>query len=188
MSTELIATYRNLLTLKDGARVLLRLLTIEDRDRLIDMFAPVSPEDLKYIRDPVIDAETVGRWVDQLDYTHVIPLVAVFQDRLVGDATLHIRKGSARHMGDVRIFLVKEFRRRGLGTHMLRTVVELARKIGLHLLVAEVVADQTKVIQAFQYVGFQIQSTFEDSFIFPDGEITNTVIMTMHLIPREEEF
>jgi RimJ/RimL family protein N-acetyltransferase len=71
---------------------------------------------------------------------------------------------------------------------MLRTVVELARKIGLHLLVAEVVADQTKVIQAFQYVGFQIQSTFEDSFIFPDGEITNTVIMTMHLIPREEEF
>jgi len=188
MSTDQIATYRHLLTLKDGARVLLRLLTTEDRNGLIEMFAPVSPEDAKYVRDPVTDDETVGQWVDQLDYTRIIPLVAVFQDRLVGDATLHLRTGSARHMGDVRIFLVKEFRRRGLGTHMLRSLIELARKIGLHLLVAEVVADQTKVIQAFQNVGFQVQSTFEDSFIFPDGEITNTVIMTMHLMPREEEF
>jgi L-amino acid N-acyltransferase YncA len=188
MLAEQVATYRNLITLKDGARVLLRLLTPDDRNRLVAMFAPISPDDARYLRDPVTDAETVGRWVDALDYARVLPLVAVAQDRLVGDATLHFRSGPARHVGEVRIFLAKDFRRRGLGTHMLRALIDLARKAGLHALVAEIVADQTKVIKAFQGVGFHSQCTFEDAFMFPDGETTDTVMLTMKLIPREEEF
>ena len=182
------ATYRNLITLKDGARVLLRPLTPDDRSRLVEMFAPVSPDDAKYLRDPVTDAETVGRWVDELDYARILPLVAAVQDRIVGDATLHFRKGPARHTGEVRIFLAKDFRRRGLGAHMLRSLVELARKAGLHRLAAEVVADQVKVIKAFQSVGFQIQCSLEDAFMLPDGETMDTVILAMRLIPREEEF
>ncbi len=181
-------TYRNLITLEDGARVLLRLLTSEDRQRLIDMFAPVSADDAKYLRDPVTDGKTVGQWVDQLDYTRVVPLVAVVQDRLVGDATLHFRGGPRRHAGEVRIFLAKDFRRRGLGAHMLRAIVDLARKSGLQLLTAEVVADQTKVIKAFQSVGFQTQCTYEDAFMFPDGETMDVTQLTMRLLPKKEEF
>ena len=188
MPAEYITTYRNLITLKDGARVLLRPLTADDRQRIVEMFAPVSPEDAKYLRDPVTNAETVGRWVDELDYSRVLPLVGVAQDRLVGDATLHFRAGPQRHIGEVRIFLAKDFRRRGLGALMLRALIDLARKAGLHLLVAEIVADQTKVIKAFQSVGFQVQCKFDDAFMFPDGETTNTVLVTLRLIPREEEF
>ncbi len=188
MLADYLTTYRNLITLKDGARVLLRPLVAEDRKRLIDMFAAASPEDTKYLRDPITDAETVGRWVDQLDYARVVPLVAVVQDRLVGDATLHFRKGPARHMGELRIFLAKDFRRRGLGTHMLRALVDLGRKASLHLLAAEVAADQVKVIQAFQHVGFQPQCTFEDAFMLPDGSTTNKVVLLMRLMAREEEF
>jgi RimJ/RimL family protein N-acetyltransferase len=188
MLVEQATTYRNLITLKDGTRVLLRLLTPDDRNRLIEMFAPVSPDDAKYLRDPVSSAEIVGRWVDELDYHRVLPLVAIVQDRMVGDATLHFRKGPARHIGEVRIFLTKDFRRRGLGTHMLKTVVDLARKAGLHLLVAEVVADQTKVIRAFRNSGFELKCSFDDYFMFPDGETTDAAILTMRLAPREEEF
>ncbi len=188
MLAEQVSTYRNLLTLKDGARVLLRLLTPDDRSRLVELFAAVSPEDAKYLRDPVSNPETVGQWVDQLDYARVVPLVAVVQDRIVGDATLHFHQGPGRHVGEVRIFLAKDFRRRGLGAHMLRAIVELARRAGLHLLVAEIVADQVKVIKAFQSAGFKFQCAFEDAFMFPDGETTDTTTLTMRLLPREEEF
>lgn len=188
MMIEQATTYRNLITLKDGARVLLRPLTRDDRKQLIEMFAPVSPDDSKYLRDPITDPETVGRWVDELDYRRVIPLVAIVQDRIVGDATLHLRKGPARHMGEVRIFLTKDFRRRGLGAQMLRALIDLARKAGLHMLVAEIVADQTKVIKAFRNVGFELQCSFEDYFMFPDGETADVAILAMRLTPREEEF
>ena len=188
MLVEQATTYRNLITLKDGARVLLRLLTPDDRSRFIEMFAPVSADDAKYLRDPITHPETTGRWVDELDYRKVLPLIALAQDRIVGDATLHFRKGPARHIGEVRIFLAKDFRRRGLGTHVLKTLVDLARKAGLHLLVAEVVADQTKVIKAFRNAGFELKCSFEDYFMFPDGETADVAILTMRLMPREEEF
>jgi L-amino acid N-acyltransferase YncA len=91
-------------------------------------------------------------------------------------------------MGEVRIFLAKDFRRRGLGTQMLRTLIDLARKASLHLLTAEIAADQVKVIQAFQHVGFQPQCAYEDAFMFPDGSTTNKVVLLMRLLAQEEEF
>ena len=188
MLADSLKTYRNLITLKDGARVLLRPLVAEDRQRLIDLFAAASPDDTKYLRDPITNAEHVGGWVDHLDYGHVVPLVAVTQDRVVGDATLHFRKGPERHIGELRIFLARDFRRRGLGTHMLRALVDLARKAGLHMLRADVVADQIKVIKAFESLGFKPQCTFEDIFMFPDGGTSDVVILFMRLLQHEEEF
>ena len=43
MVTQQELTYRQLITLRDGARVLLRPLTTDDRQALIDLFTPVSP-------------------------------------------------------------------------------------------------------------------------------------------------
>jgi acetyltransferase len=188
MLADYLKTYRNLITLKDGARVLLRPLVAEDRKLLIDLFAAAASDDTKYLRDPITDAEHVGRWVDQLDYGHVVPLVAIAHDQIVGDATLHFRRGPSRHIGELRIFLSKDFRRRGLGTHMLRTLIDLARKAGLYMLRAEVVVDQVKVIKAFQSLGFQPNCTFEDTFMFPDGSTTDTMVMYLRLLQREEEF
>lgn len=188
MIAEHISTHRHLITLKDGVRVLLRPLTKEDRDRLVAFFAPVTPEDAKYVRDPVTDPAVVRRWVDELDYTRVLPLVAVVQDRIVGDLTLHFGEGPGRHMGELRIFLAKDYRRRGLGTAMLRSAVDLARKSGMQQLVAYVVADQTRVLKAFESIGFGAQCRYDDFFMFPDGETTDVVILTMRLVPREEEF
>jgi RimJ/RimL family protein N-acetyltransferase len=187
MFADQLNTYRNLITLKDGARVLLRPLIRDDRQRFLDMFAPVSAEDLKHMRTPVTP-QLANRWIDELDYQHILPIVAVFQDRLVGDATLHFHPGPSRHIGDVRLFIVAEFRQRKLGTHMLRALIDLGHKAGLHWLTAEVVADQTKVIKAFQNVGFQPKCTFEDAYMFPDGTTTDKVVLLMRLIPREEEF
>lgn len=185
---EQIIKYRHLGTLTDGTRALLRPLVKEDREKLVEFFAPISPEDLKYIRDDVTNRELVASWAENLDYRRVFPLVAVVNDRIVGEATLHFRKGPARHIAEVRIFLSREFRRRGLGTSMLKTLIEIARRFGLQQLVAEVVASQVKVIKAFQGLGFQARGTFEDYFMLPDGETEDLVILTLRLVPRREEF
>ncbi len=187
MFADYVNTYRSLITLKDGARVLLRPLARNDRQRLVDMFATTSADDIKYMRAPVTP-ELVGHWVDELDYLRVIPIVAVFQDHIVGDATLHFNDGASRHVGEVRLFITTEFRRRGLGTQMLRSLIDLGHKAGLHWLLAEVVADKAKVIQAFEHVGFQSQCTFEDAFMFPDGSTTNKVVLVLRLLTHEEEF
>jgi len=183
-----IVKYRQIVTLADGTRVLLRPLLPEDREALIALFEPVGPDDYKLMRNDVRDRALVGSWVDNLDYKKVLPLVAIVSDRIVGDATLHFRRGPGRHLADVRIFLSKEFRRRGLGSAMLRALIDIARKCGLQQLVAEIVADQTKVINAFKNLGFEQRAVYPDYFMMPDGETHDVVVLMLPLTRKHEEF
>jgi RimJ/RimL family protein N-acetyltransferase len=183
-----IAIYRNLITLRDGTRVLLRALDANDGDRLQAMFATVSDDDAGTMRDNVKDPAAIQRWVDEMDYNRVIPLVAVVNDEIVGDATLHLGRGPYRHKAEVRIFLSKRYRGRGLGTAMLKAVIDIAKRLELHLLTVEVIANRTAVIRAFRGLGFQMQTTLPDYFMMPDGESLDVSLMILPLIRTVTEF
>jgi L-amino acid N-acyltransferase YncA len=183
-----IAKYRQVVTLADGTRALMRPLTPDDKNALVAMFEPIGPDDFKLMRNDVRDRELVTSWAENVDYKKVLPLVAVVNDRIVGDATLHFRSGPGRHIADVRIFLSKEFRRRGLGNAMLRAIIDVARKCGLQQLVAEIVADQVKVINAFKQLGFEMRATYPDYFMMPDGETHDVAVLILRLASKRDEF
>jgi L-amino acid N-acyltransferase YncA len=180
--------YRQIVTLANGARVLLRPLGPGDKNALVAMFEPIGPDDLKIMRNDVRNRDLVGSWADHIDYQRVFPLIAIANERMIGDATLHFRTGPGRHIADVRIFLAKEFRRCGLGSAMLRVLIDIARKSGLQQLVAEVVADQVKVINAFKQLGFELRATYPDYFMMPDGETHDVAVLILALTSKRDEF
>ncbi len=188
MLTKQDLIYRQLVTLKDGVRVLLRPLMAEDRQRLIDLFTPISPDELRFFRTKVNDPEVVGRWVDELDYNRILPIVAIIGNRIVGDATLHIGQGPHRHIAETRIFLAKDFRHRGLGGRMLHALIDLAKRRDLMILECEVVADQAHIVRAFQNAGFMMKCTFEDYFMLPDGRLCDLAYLMMRLHGGEDQF
>ena len=188
MLPEQIKSYRNVVTLRDGAHVLLRVMMPEDKQGLEALFAPLSDDDLLYFRDDVRDPEVIQRWGEDLDYERVLPLLALVREQIVGQATLHFGRGPKRHLGEVRIFLSKDFRQRGLGSRMLATLIDLAKKEGLNTLIAEIVIDQTRVIKAFQRLGFTLRATYEDYFMLPDGDMRDVVVLMLYLKPRADDF
>jgi L-amino acid N-acyltransferase YncA len=189
MFPEQIKNFREMVTLKDGAYILLRPMAPEDKQRLVEYYAAVSTEDLRYFRDyKVKDPAFIQEWCDGLNYAKVLPLLALAKDRVIGSASLHFFEGPKRHIGEVRLFLPKESRKRGLGMKMIRALIDLARKNNLSLLYGEVVADMSKVVRAFEQLGFTPQATLEDFFMFPDGDLCDIVLMTMSLRPKTDEF
>lgn len=188
MLPEQIKNFREMATLKDGAYVLLRPLVADDEPRLMEFYSAVSEDDLRYFRHAVKDPAIVHEWCEHLDYTKVLPVVAFAKDRVVGSASLHFCEGPKRHVGEVRLFLAKDYRKRGLGTKMLRTLIDLARKQGLGILTVEIVADETKAVKAFEALGFKTQATLDDYFMFPDGDSRDIVLMTMTLRLKSDEF
>ncbi len=181
MLTKPDLIYRQLVTLRDGARVLLRPLTPGDRQSLIDLFAVISEDERRYFRTNVKNPEVVGSWVDNLDYDRVLPIIAVIGDRIVGDATLHFHDGPYRHIGEIRIFLAKDFRHRGLGVRMLNALIELAKRRNLYIIEVEVVNDQPQIIRAFQNVGFVLKSVSQEYFMLPDGELRDLTHLVLRL-------
>jgi L-amino acid N-acyltransferase YncA len=188
MTSQFDVNYRRLVTLGDGARVLLRLLTPADRKALLEMYAPTTPDDARYMRLDVRNPKLVESFVDDLDYDVVLPLVAVVGERIVGNSTLHFGTGPTRHTAEAHIFLSKDFRRRGLGVQMIQTLIELARRRGLHFLHGQIVTDQASVIKAFQQMGFQIKCTLDNFFMMPDGDVRDTVLVVFKLMPERNEF
>ena len=180
--------YRQIFTLKDGARVLLRPLIEEDRQALLDFFQPVAFDERKYFRHDVSDPNVVESWITNLNYDSVFPLVAVVGDRIVGNATLHFNEGTARHRAEVRIFLAKDFRQRGLGGRMLHGLIELARRRSLYLLEVYIVNDSTPIIRAFHNAGFETKCLIEDYFMLPDGGLKDINHMILRLRTTEDAF
>jgi acetyltransferase len=194
MNTKETLIYRQVFTLRDGTRVLLRPLTVDDRQVLLDLFNSVSPEDLRTMRHNVSDSNVVESWIDELDYDKVFPLVAVVNDlvgkqhRIVGIATLHFKQGPYRHRAELRIFLSKDYRRRGVGSHLIEGLIDLAKRRGIFSIEVEIVSDQTPIIRAFHSVGFETKSIFEDYFMLPDGELRDVAHLVLRLRTSEDKF
>jgi RimJ/RimL family protein N-acetyltransferase len=180
--------YRKVKTLPDRSRLLLRPLAKEDKQALVDLFARASKEDLEFFRDDAGDASVVESWVDNLNLKRVYPLVAIVDDKIVGDATLHFRERYHRHLAWVRIFLDRAYRRRGIGTLMLRSLIEVARTLGLQQLYIEIVTTQHQAIKALQDLGFRHEVTLRDYFITGNGELLDMAVLVLPLVDRSGEF
>lgn len=188
MLVKEIETHRDVITLKDGVRVLLRPMVREDRQHLIDFFSAVGDDDLRYMRHNVKDQVLINAWCDELDYNKVLPLLALVKDRIVGCASLNFFEGPKRHVAEYRMFLAKDFRKRGLGMKMTRALIDMARKQDIRIVIGEVIAEQTKVVRAFEQLGFEAKALLEDFFMFPDGDTCDVAYLVLNLQSKGEEF
>jgi RimJ/RimL family protein N-acetyltransferase len=188
MVTKEDLIFRQIVTLRDGARVLLRPLVSTDRQALLDFFLPVSVEERRYMRHNVNDPALIASWTENIDYDRIFPLLAVVGERVVGEATLHFRDGPARHRAEIRIFLAKDFKRRGLGSKLIQALIDIARKRSIHMIEVQVVTDHVGVIKAFHKAGFDTAATFDEYFMLPDGEMRDVAHLILRLRKVEDDF
>jgi RimJ/RimL family protein N-acetyltransferase len=173
--------------LKDGTKVVLRPMVKEDKDNLIDFFSRVSEQDRQFLRSNVRDPKVIDHWVNQIDYHKVFPLVAEVDGRIVGDATLHMRRtGWKRHLGNVRVVVANEFQGRGLGTFLINEIAELAVEFGLEKLVSEIYFNSPGAINAFKHAGFGVKAVFEDLVKDLYGNNADMIVMVCDVEARRD--
>lgn len=187
----MIMEYPREVELKDGLKVTLRPMVKEDGEKLFQFFTELPKEDRLYLREDVAKKEVIEGWIRDLDYHRVFPLLAEFQGRIVGDATLHRRKyGWARHLARVRVTIAKEFQHRGLGTKMVQELIGIAANEGLEKILAEVMGNQTAALRAFEKMGFQKTATIPGLVKDMAGQYRDLVILVYDIaagIAPEEE-
>jgi len=180
--------YRKFVTLKNGKRMMFRILNEQDREGLFQMFQEAPEEDIRFLKQNVKDPKMVNYWIDHIDYHRVLPLLAMDleSNRIVADATLHRGKHAAKHIGEIRIFVSRSHRGLGVGSLMLAELLNLAVKENLQWLKAEIIADHKKVVKAFRAHGFEHKALLDDYFIRKDG-VTHDVVLMMRPTVKKEE-
>lgn len=175
--------YPKEIALDDGTVVVVRPLGSEDGDALVRFFQGIPEDDRYYLKEDVGDPEVVRRWVRELDYGRVFPLVAWRDGEIVADATLHRRGwGARRHLGELRIVVAPRARRKGLGIALLAELVDVASGLGLERLETEVISGvEMPAFEVVQQVGFERVALIPDHLKGRDGQPHDLIILIMPL-------
>jgi L-amino acid N-acyltransferase YncA len=179
--------YRKFVSFKNGKQLLLRFLNTQDREGLLRLFQEASEEDIRFLRHDVKDMRIINYWIDYIDYTQVLPLLAIDFEKhcFVASATLHRGQPSAGHIGEIRLFVSEPFRGIELAGMMLAELIQLAAVKNLQWLKAEVVAERLEVIDTFCAQGFEVKAVLEDCFMHKDGRTHDVMLLMLPLANKK---
>jgi L-amino acid N-acyltransferase YncA len=154
-----------------------------DKDALIAFFKTIPAEDRFYLKEDVTSARVVTAWAENVDYSRVLPLVAVMDGKIVADGTLHHRRaGARRHVGEVRIVVDPAYRNRGIGRGLLHKLIDIADTKKLTTLMFEVVADTEDAARATaQILGFVPVAVLKNHVMDIAGNPHDLIIMELNV-------
>lgn len=183
-----INTYQKETKLKDGTKVLLRPMVPEDQDALYEFFKAVPREDARYLRDDVSSRLLVEKWAKNLNYEKTLPILALKDDVVIGDATINRRRfGWKWHLGTVRVFVHKEYRDIGLGHLMVDELVDIAYKLGIEKLIVEIPDLVTAAINAFTRAGFYRVAVIPNMVKDRENMPVDVVVMMKDVRPAHDD-
>jgi GNAT superfamily N-acetyltransferase len=181
--TSLLTEYPKSLTLGDGSTLLVRPLRPTDQAGLLTFFRSIPEKDRWWLREDVADPAVIRRWVTDLDYDRVLPLIALSDGQIVADVTLHRRGFGARGgVGEVRMVVAPPYRGRGLAYALLDDLAEIAKAAGLLRLEAEIVARaQSAALEAVEQFGFARVAVVPEHLAGPDGTAHDVILLVLPL-------
>lgn len=165
--------------LKDNREVTIKFLTVEDKERLFQLFSSMSDAALKWSMAPY-SMEVIQRWISNLQ--NLISLTAEYKDRFVGYASIYMFQRSRRRgVGDLLVYLHQDFHNVGLGTAMTEKLLQLAKKERMHKIELQVVADNRAAIHLYEKFSFKIEGVSRESFLGSDGKYHDMLHMGLIL-------
>ncbi len=173
-------------TLDDGTAVEVRPLAQQDHEPLHGFFSRIPEEDLYYLKDNVTDLEVIREWTHNINHERVIALEAIVDGEIVCDATIHrTRAFSRRHIGELRVVVDPAYRQRGLGSIVIRELLDIAKEINLYKVYIDLVPRREEAAIRFaERMGFERVATLPARIMDYYGGYLDVVVMEVSLSDR----
>ncbi len=169
-------------TLKDGTKILIRKLHINDLDRLMKFYSSLPPEDRKYLRIDVTNKEVVKQRIKLTKTGNVFRLIALFEDEIIADGALELSGEEWRkHQGELRVIVARPFQHKGMGMILVREMYFLAIEKNVEQVVVKMMKPQIAAQQIFRKLGFREELYIADYVRDQAGEKQNLIIMTCNI-------
>ncbi|MEM3577416.1 MAG: GNAT family N-acetyltransferase [Candidatus Bathyarchaeia archaeon] len=169
---------------KDGRSVVLRTPNWEDLDDLLELINSLVEEGADILRTERVSRDEEIDWLSKtlasVEKGEAFYLVAEVDGKIVASSDIHPRSGFARHVGVLGIIVKDGFRDVGIGTEIMKTLIEKAREMGLKVLTLSVFASNKRAIHVYEKVGFAVTGRVPKKF-FKNGEYIDELIMAKML-------
>jgi acetyltransferase len=148
----------NHVTLRDGEKVFIRPLKVEDAGLYPDFLAEVTPDDLR-LRFFAPMREVNPELIDKLiryDPEHAMAFIAIAEasGRMLGVVRLHDDPNGEG--GEFAILVRSQLKGHGLGWMMMKHMIAYAQEKGLETVHGQVLADNVTMLQMCAELGFHV--------------------------------
>ena len=129
-----------------------------------------------------ISEERERRFIEGFERSKTdVMFVAVLGDDVVGNAIVQ-RNRTKRysHRAEISITVVKKYWGQGIGSQLMRMMIDFAKETGIEILYLEVRSDNTRAISLYEKFGFSRIGVYE-SFFKIGGKYHNADLMTLNL-------
>jgi L-amino acid N-acyltransferase YncA len=189
-------SYPKDLPLRDSLTVVVRPIAAGDEDALLAFFRDIPEHERFFLKDDVTSADLIRGWVRDSDRLDTDPpsgggrtagrafcLIALKDERIVGEAVLVRRRGQARsHLADLRVVVAMDTRQHGLGTALISELCDVARDAGLSGVLFEAIEEaQAEALHAAEALGFTRLGRVYGGAIDPEGRLHDVVLLAMPL-------
>jgi L-amino acid N-acyltransferase YncA len=157
-----------------GTEVEVRAITTGDVDAVRRFFARVPEGDRTFFREDVLEPGVVERWVADPGQHR---LIAIVDGEVAGHAAIIPGVAWSGHVGELRLVIDPEYRRRGLGRLLAQRAVVESIELGMTKLIVEVVAEQQATVAMFSALGFEAEGLLKDHVRSRDGEVHDLLVL-----------
>jgi acyl-CoA synthetase (NDP forming)/GNAT superfamily N-acetyltransferase len=171
--------------LRDGQAAHLRPITPDDKTLLVEFYEQVSAES-KYLRFfapmPHLSQRDVERFTN-VDHHKRVAFVLTVANKIIAVGRFDTLEDPASSSVEAEVaFLVQDAHQgRGIAQLLLEHLAQAGRERGVHRFVAEVLPENSRMIQIFREAGYHVARGFEDGIIrleFPiDATDTSVTVM-----------
>jgi len=169
------------LSVKDGRKVVLRTPRWEDLGDLLELINSVVDEGAEISRDEKVSKEEEIDWLSRLlallERGKTFFLVAEVDGGVIASSDINRQTGYQKHVGVVGIVIKRGFRELGIGTAMMRVLIEQAEKMGMKVLTLTAFASNKRAIHVYEKVWF-VQTGLIPKKHLKEGKYIDEVIMT----------
>ncbi len=168
--------------LEDGRTVVLEELKEQDLPEMMKVFNSVIEEDAYFPRNEgVPDLETARQWHQDHVKAGLFYLATKVNSEFVGGATIEPLGGKVSHVAWLGIYLKRQFRNIGIGTRLIKKLIQIAREKGFEKIRLMVFASNLQALRLYEKLGFQEVGRIKHGIKFKDGNYTDEVIMLLDL-------
>jgi acetate---CoA ligase (ADP-forming) len=155
MSPEDLSHYTHDAVLKDGRTIRIRPIRSDDLDRMLGMWSRLSPESIRmrFFAPRSMDA-TQMRYFTEVDYRQRFALVAESAGRILGVSRFD-RLDEDPSTAEFAVLVEDAEQGRGIGTALLRALLEPAQELGVNGFVGEVLRENDRMLRVMKDAGFE---------------------------------
>jgi ribosomal protein S18 acetylase RimI-like enzyme len=151
--------YTQTFSTKDGRTVLLRKPRWEDLDGLLKLINSMVKEDAPINRMEEVsrleEMEFLTKRLSSIENGEIIQVVAEVDGEIVGNAEISKLRGREAHVGRLGIGVKGGYRRIGIATRMIESLLHQAKEHGLKIILLAVYANNLSAIALYRTLGFR---------------------------------